>query len=137
MLSVMQSREFSFGFGLTIQELSAINLQREGKKCAEEESVTSLFGNTNKKKLYKSPLIRKLEMVLEKRFIGSTCTCASSLRIASTASNMSAKTEAGTSTLASSLIIQVGTPTLNQMDSPSANCHWAGEGNKNLYKPAS
>jgi hypothetical protein len=43
-----------------------------------------------------------------------------------------AKTEAGILTLASNWIIPVVTPTLHQIDSPSATWNWAGEGNKSL-----
>jgi hypothetical protein len=58
MVSAIMSREFGFGFALTLQELAAINLSRTGKQYADEESATALFGDANKTKLTESPFIR-------------------------------------------------------------------------------
>ena len=66
MVSAIMSREFGFGFKLTLQELAAINLCRAGKQYADEESATTLFGNANRKKLTESPFIRTLEIGIRK-----------------------------------------------------------------------
>jgi hypothetical protein len=66
MVSAIVSREFGFGFELTVEELSAINLRRQGKKYADEESATLLFGNADKMKLTESPFIRTLEIGIRK-----------------------------------------------------------------------
>jgi hypothetical protein len=66
MVSAIVSREFGFGFVLTNEELSAINLLRQGKKYADEESATSLFGHAKKAKLETSPFIRSLEIGMRK-----------------------------------------------------------------------
>jgi hypothetical protein len=66
MVSAIMSREFGFGFLLTLQELAAINLIRTGKQYADEESATALFGDANKPKLTESPFIRTLEIGIRK-----------------------------------------------------------------------
>jgi hypothetical protein len=66
MVSAIMSREFGFGFKLTLQELAAINLLRTEKQYADEESATALFGNAKKPKLTESPFIRTLEIGIRK-----------------------------------------------------------------------
>jgi hypothetical protein len=62
MVNAIMSREFGFGFELSLQDLTAINLCKEGNQYADEQSTMSLFGNANKKHLPKSPFICTLEI---------------------------------------------------------------------------
>ena len=49
MVSAMVSRAFGMGLEITAAQLLVINEIRNGKKYADEEAATHLFGNAAKK----------------------------------------------------------------------------------------
>jgi hypothetical protein len=61
MVSALVSRAFGFGFNTTREQLSEINVRREGKSYADVDAATYLLGSPQKKPLDKSPFIRCLD----------------------------------------------------------------------------
>ena len=61
MVSAMVSRAFGMGLEITAAQLLVINEIRNGKKYADEEAATHLFGNAAKKPLKESPFVQYLE----------------------------------------------------------------------------
>ena len=61
MVSAMVSRAFGFGMEISDKDLLTINELRVGKKYADEEAATYLYGSSSKKTLLESPFVRCLE----------------------------------------------------------------------------
>ena len=57
MASAMVSRAFGFGMEIGSEDLLEINMLRVGKKYADEEAATYLYGNSAKKELLESPFV--------------------------------------------------------------------------------
>jgi len=61
MISVVQSREFGWGVGLSKESLEEINKQRQGKKYFDEEAAKAVSDSIYKPDLIKDELVKMFE----------------------------------------------------------------------------
>jgi hypothetical protein len=63
MISAFVSREFGFGFYISLEDLEKVNKEREGKKYSDEDAAKKVLGNSFKAPLTKSPFVVEFEYV--------------------------------------------------------------------------
>jgi hypothetical protein len=62
MISAFVSREFGFGFAISLEDLEKVNKKREGKKYSDEDAAKKIRGNSsNKAPLTQSPFVVEFE----------------------------------------------------------------------------
>ena len=61
MISAFVSREFGFGYYLSLDDLEKVNKKREGAKYSDEEAAKKITGNTMKAPLTQSPFVVEFE----------------------------------------------------------------------------
>jgi len=61
MISAFVSREFGFGFYISLEDLEKVNKEREGKKYSDEDAAKKVLGNSFKAPLTKSPFVVEFE----------------------------------------------------------------------------